>query len=172
MCVAELHPIKRHTVLFEAIANLVFTYPTLRLICIGDGQLRDILTDWILEHGLEKHIFLVGSVTEAARYLKAFDMLVLASQSESYGYVIHEAGLSGVPVIATNVGGIPDIITHNVTGLLVPPNDATALQHAIAMYLGVPSPAQQFAHRQQNALANRSVEKMVTQTTFVYSGRN
>jgi glycosyltransferase involved in cell wall biosynthesis len=168
VCVAELHPIKRHTVLFEAIAALVFTHPTLRLICIGDGQLRNSLEHWVLEHGLEKHIFLVGSVLEAARFLKAFDAFVLASKSESYGYVLHEAGLAGVPIIATNVGGIPDIITNNVTGLLVAPDDVTAIKNAVSVYLSTPSPKDQFSQRLFHNLEKQNVVQMTKETVSKY----
>jgi len=168
VCLAELHPIKRHIILFEAVAKLVFTYPKLRVVCIGDGKLRATLEAWVTEHALGNHIFVVGSILEAARYYKAFDICVLASKSESYGYVLHEAGLSGVPVIATAVGGIPDIITSGATGLLIPPDSVEALEDALAYYLDIPNPRLTHAKHLKASLTNRTVDAMTKKTVALY----
>jgi len=169
VCVAELHPIKRHEILFAAVQKLVSTQPNARLLCFGEGAIRTTLEAWVATHGLAKHIFILGNLHEAARFLKAFDVFVLASKSESYGYVLHEAGLAGVPIVATNVGGIPDIVTNHSTGLLVPPDDVSALGKALSLALTSPSPCPQYSDRLQTELQNRTVDKMTRRTASLYS---
>lgn len=168
VCVAELHPIKRHQVLFEAVRSLTAIHPHVRLLIIGDGQLRDTLTAWVQRYGMSEHIFVLGSLHEAARFLKAFDMFVLASKSESYGYVLHEAGLAGLPVIATNVGGITDIIADGQNGLLVPPDDSRAMAGAIATLLGDTEMKTDLSTALLQELQHRTVAAMVEKTTTLY----
>ena len=168
VCVAELHPIKRHHILIEAISELVKDYPTLRLILIGDGELKSVIEKQIANADLTENIFVLGNITEAARFLKAFDMFALASKSESYGYVLHEAGLAGVPIIATNVGGITDIIIDQQTGLLVPPDNVNALIIAINTLLTNPTQRVNYASTLQIELQKRTVTKMTRQTESLY----
>lgn len=168
VCVAELHPIKRHQVLFEAVRTLTATNPEVRLLCFGDGQLRAELEAWITTHGMSEHIFVLGNLHEAARFLKAFDIFVLASKSESYGYVLHEAGLAGVPIVATNVGGITDIVTDGETGILVPPDDSTAIARAIANIQCNKKNASEHALALQKLLMQRSVVSMQEKTSLTY----
>lgn len=168
MTIAELHPIKRLSVLIDAMQKSIQTHPSLRCVIIGDGQLRAELTAHIERAGLQQHVFLLGSVVEAARFLKAADLFVLPSKSESYGYVLHEAGLAGLPVIATNVGGIPDIIRDGMTGTLVPPDDVPALAHAITSYFDHPKTWLPRTHALQQTMEARSVEHMTTQTSALY----
>ncbi len=168
LCIAELHPIKRHTVLFDAVRRLTAVYPTIRLMCIGDGKEEAKLKSWITRHGMEEHIFLLGSIHEAARYLKAADIFVLASTSESYGYVIHEAGLAHVPVVATNVGGIPDIVKHEEEGILVMPNSPTALAAGITTSLSDTPGTIERSKRLYDTLSSRTTKSMVTTTAKLY----
>jgi len=168
VCVAELHPIKRHHILIEAISELVKNYPTLRLILIGDGELKSVIEKQIADADLTENIFVLGNITEAARFLKAFDMFVLASKSESYGYVLHEAGLAELPVVATNVGGIPDIIINNQSGLLVPPDDISAIYEAIKKLIDNPDLAKSLANNLLEKMSARTIEKMIRVTEDLY----
>ncbi|MBY0309648.1 glycosyltransferase [Patescibacteria group bacterium] len=168
VCVAELHPIKRHEVLIRAFIEVLRTHPKARLICIGDGSEHSRLQAIIATHNLEASIFLIGTVPEAARFLKAFDLLALASKSESYGYVLHEAGLAEIPVVATNVGGMPDIVEDGETGTLVPPEDAPALAAAISRYLDNPTFATLHAGSLHKKLSARDLKSLVTKTSFLY----
>jgi glycosyltransferase involved in cell wall biosynthesis len=168
LCIAELHPIKRHDILFTAIRSLTAVHPKLRLICIGDGARRAYLAHLIKKHGMRDHIFLLGSVHEAARFLHAADVFVLSSTSESYGYVIHEAGLANVPVVATHVGGITDIITDHESGWLVIPNDVADLAGAIHEVLTSPEEVLTRTQNLKNKLAKRTTAAMATETADLY----
>lgn len=168
VCIAELHPIKRHAVILKALATIIKTKPHTRLILIGEGRERENIERDIRRFELANHVFLLGNIVEAARFLKAFDVFVLASKSESYGYVLHEAGLANVPIIATNVGGIPDIIENYKEGLLITPDDSVALVHAIEAVSANPEATVLRVDNLFLKLNKRTVEKMTTQTASLY----
>jgi glycosyltransferase involved in cell wall biosynthesis len=169
LCIlAELHPIKQHHMLFIVMKSIVADFPNVRLICVGDGELRAKLTNYIEEHNLTQHIFLVGPIHEAASLLKAADMFVLPSKSESYGYVLHEAGLARVPIIASNVGGITDIISNEHEGTLINPTDLAALEAALRDFLRAPHTYNDKTQKLQSKLTDRTVDAMTAQTIEVY----
>lgn len=168
LTIAELHPIKRLSVLIEAAAMHHAKYSRTKFIIIGEGSQRTELEQLILEKNLTDVVFLTGNITEAARFLKAGNMFVLPSQSESYGYVLHEAGLAKLPVIATDVGGIRDIVTSDTTGKLIKPNDPVALAKELADFQEHPQKWKTYAHNLENVLHDRTVEKMTFSTSALY----
>jgi glycosyltransferase involved in cell wall biosynthesis len=168
VCIAELHPIKRHTILLTAMADLIQIRPQTRLIIIGEGKMREVIEEHITDAGLSNHVFLLGNIVEAARFLKAFDLFTLVSKSESYGYVIHEAGLAHVPVIATNVGGIPDIIKNKAEGILIHPDSVTELVSAIKSTLSSPELTNLRTEALYQKLSQRTVGVMTKETEYLY----
>lgn len=126
---AELTKNKGLLYLIDALPrlNLDGDYRDLTSIVIGEGEDREKLQNQIRSLGLQNSVFLAGFIPEAARYLKAFDIFVLPSLKEGLPYTIMEAMFAGLPVIATNVGGIPDLVEHKKTGLLTAPKDVNAL---------------------------------------------
>jgi glycosyltransferase involved in cell wall biosynthesis len=166
--IGELHPIKRQAVLIESMIPLLKERPNLRLFIIGDGELRDELRHRVTISGVRDQIILTGAINDAARFLKALDVFVLCSHSEAGGYVAHEAGLAEVATIVTNVGGLPEMIEHNVSGLIVPRNDAAALRAAIAELIDNPTKRQTFAATHYVRMRERSLEKMIAATETVY----
>ncbi len=169
LTIAELHPIKRLSTLIAALTHLAQGHPHLRAILIGDGELRETLAAEIRAAGLSNQVFLTGPNTEAARFLKAADLFVLPSKSESYGYVVHEAGLAGLPVLASNVGGIRDIVTDGETGRLIPPDNIPALTQALEDFLAHQETWQTYGTALQTTLAERTVERMTLQTAALYT---
>ncbi|MFT7507475.1 MAG: glycosyltransferase involved in cell wall biosynthesis [Acidimicrobiales bacterium] len=166
--IAELHPIKQLHRAINSVASLSRTIPNIRYVIIGDGQLASELQQQVTDIGLEQHVFFTGSLDEASRFLPAFDIFVLPSHSEAYGYVLLEAGIAHVPVIATNIGGIPDIITHEETGLLVPPDNTPLLTEALQTLLTDKNLRIKLADAHYEHAQTRTVEKMTTETTAVY----
>tara|TARA_B100000508_G_scaffold52170_1_gene40478 strand:- start:5326 stop:6471 length:1146 start_codon:yes stop_codon:yes gene_type:complete len=167
--IGELHPVKQHDVAIEAVANLLPEHPNLRYLIIGDGQLRDELTSFISKEALGEHVFLLGQIDEAAQYLKAADVFVLPSRSEALGYVALEAAQAGIATVASNVGGIPEVVVNDVTGTLVPSGDSTALSAAIEHYLRQPKLSQKHAAAAREHAASFSIEAMVRRTTAYYA---
>ena len=167
--IAELHPIKQLDVLIDALAILSPSHPKLRGVIIGDGGERAALQRRIAEHGLDDTVFLLGAVPEAARFLHALNYFVLPSRSEAYGYAVHEAGLARLPVVASDVGGIRDIVTHNESGILVPPGDPQAIATALETLLADHTLTERLRHNLHTSLHDRTLEKMSIATTALYT---
>jgi glycosyltransferase involved in cell wall biosynthesis len=166
--IAELHPVKQLNRAIDSIASLSRTIPTVRYIIIGAGQCESALQQQVANLGIEQHVFFAGAVHEAARLLPAFDVFVLPSQSEAFGYVLLEAGIAHVPVVATNTGGITDIITNNETGLLVPVHDTPALTRALQTLLTDTKMRKKLADANAAVVNEFTIENMVEKTTQVY----
>lgn len=131
--IAELHPTKQIQVAIEAFARL--SLPHAALIVMGEGPERARLEALAAARGVADRVRLVGHVPDAAHYLPALDVFVLPSRSEALGYVVLEAGRAALSVVASDVGGIPEIVRHQESGLLVPAGDAAAFSDAIGLLL-------------------------------------
>ncbi|MFA6428748.1 MAG: glycosyltransferase [Candidatus Buchananbacteria bacterium] len=102
-------------------------------VIIGDGELRPKLEQQIKKLGLTENILLAGYLPKAWQYLKAFDIYVCSSVKEGLPYSILQAQAAGLPIISTNVGGIPEIITDGQNGLLVETKNPTKLAEKIKL---------------------------------------
>lgn len=125
--VAELHKNKGLDILIDAFAATNHESHNAALYIIGEGEERKSLEKQIKSLGLSNRIHLVGFISDAERLLKAFDVFVLPSRTEAFPYVILEAGLAQLPIVASAVGGIPEIIKNLKTGLLVKRGDRNEL---------------------------------------------
>jgi len=131
--IAELHPTKNLSVLLRAFAKI--ERDDVLLIIMGEGICRQELVELSSTLQIQNNVHFLGHVENASTYLPALDIFVLPSRSEALGYVLLEAGLARLPVIATRVGGIPEIIENTVTGLLVPQGEAVPLKEALVKLL-------------------------------------
>jgi glycosyltransferase involved in cell wall biosynthesis len=166
--IGELHPIKQHEITIEALACVVKHNDSVRHLIIGDGEERKYLESLVRELGLEQVIFFTGNILDASLYLKAFDLFILASRSEAMPYVITEACIAGLPIIASNVGGIPEVIRHEKEGFLFPQGAVDALTK---YYLQLQSDPELRNTLAQNTLLRAqdfTLEKMVMETTALY----
>lgn len=165
---AELHKSKGITYAIRAAGLLSKTQPFV-LCIVGDGQERASLAKQITDAGLEDSVFLLGRIDAAATYLNAFDIFLLPSVTEALGYVLLEAGAAELPVIASRVGGIPEIIEDHKTGLLVPPRDPAAIARAIEFFLTHPDTARAYGNNLRGYVQkNFSIERMLAQTLALY----
>ncbi len=130
----RLDPIKRVPDLVKAMADI----PNAHLHIFGEGPARPEIEQTAQEHRLRLRLTLHGSVTRPQDALSQIQMLVLPSAAEGFGLVLIEAMASGIPVIATNVPGIRDVIKDGVTGILVPPADPQKLAAAINRLIADP----------------------------------
>ena len=114
-------------------------------------------------------IFLAGYMTDASQYLKAFNIFVLPSIKEGLPYVILEAGSASLPVVATTIGGIPEMIEDMKSGVLVQPKDSGELAHAISYMIEHPILARQYGAALKETVAQKfSLEKMVSAIGEIY----
>jgi len=141
--VGELHPIKGFRYLIESVALLSKKAPL--VLIMGEGGERKPLESLIREQNAEKNVFLLGHVEDAERYLKALDLMIIPSLSEAFCYVAAEAGVAESPVIASAVGGIPEIVQTGKTGLLVAPREPEELAQAIDLLLKNPEAGREYA---------------------------
>lgn len=160
--ISELHKTKGLPYMIEAMAKLKLTHPNCVFVIIGGGTERAMLEKRIREKHLEDTIFLLGFMKDASRYLPAFDIFTLTSISEALSYALLEAGAASLPVVATRVGGIPEIIQNGESGFLVPPRDPKSIQKALATLLNEPKKQKEFG----NAL-KKHVESEFSQTKMV-----
>jgi glycosyltransferase involved in cell wall biosynthesis len=125
---------------FQRIAN---AFPTARLIIVGGGEQHTELQTLLGNLNLENRITLTGQVSHEyiPTYLHSFDIFVVPSLTdrESFGVAAVEASASGLPVIASRVGGLPEVVLNGKTGLLVPPGDIDALANAMSRLLADPA---------------------------------
>lgn len=153
---------KNYAALIEAASIIVKKNPEARFVLFGWGEQKQLLSDLIKTHNLDHHIALVEGVYDAARFLKAFDVFVLPSLKEGLPYVLLEAQCAGIPIVATAVGGIPEII-NETNGILVTPNRSDLLADAILSINRV-SPSKR--HEQNNSL--RTLDDMLADTIHCY----
>ncbi len=167
-CIGELHPIKRHPLSITAMQTIIASHSNVKLVIISGGELHETLQKQIDDSDLQDSVFLTGAIPEAARLLTAFDLFVLPSKSESYGYVLVEAGQAKLPVVSTNTGGITDLITNEQNGLLVPVDDQDALTAALLRLILDSELRNTLAQNNYTKMNDVTVEKMTAETKLIY----
>lgn len=134
--VARLEPRKGHRYLLEAVAQINKDYPNLRVLLVGDGELKSDLRNLAKELNISSNVIFAGFQKNIPKILSLLDLFLLPSIEEGLSFAILEAMALGLPVIATNVGGTPELVQNGETGLLVPAKSSSALASAIARLLG------------------------------------
>jgi glycosyltransferase involved in cell wall biosynthesis len=137
-CVASFTPVKRHAMLLDAFAQLYRSSPQCRLVLVGDGPLRAEIETRARALGVANAVHFLGARADVEHILPALDIFVLASSTEGMSNAILEAQSCGLPVVATDVGGNPEVIDHEVTGLLVPASQPAALTAALRDLVAAP----------------------------------
>jgi glycosyltransferase involved in cell wall biosynthesis len=163
--ISELHSNKGLDLLIESCRDLPFNSS---VYIIGDGEEKVHLKELVERFHLEHKIFLVGRVENAKKYLKAFDIFTLTSRTEALPYSLLEAGLAECAVVATRVGGIPEIIEDNKNGILIHRN-VSELEKVLKELIENPEKrASLGSSLRQTVSQNFSVEKMLQKTEEVY----
>ncbi len=141
----------------------------LRLAIVGDGPLLPAIRQRVIDEGIAELVWLPGARTDIMNIMGLFSVFALPSIAEGTPVTILEAMASGLPVVATRVGGIPEVVTQDVTGMLVPPNQATELANALLMYFNNPN-LRQLHGQAARAYVERhaSVTAMVTSYLELY----
>jgi colanic acid/amylovoran biosynthesis glycosyltransferase len=155
VCVARLSPIKNHLVLLEACAALRARGIEFRCVLVGEGRARGEIEAARTRLGLDEHVVLAGAATqtEVLSFWRRAAIAALSSDSEGVPVSLMEAAACGVPVVATAVGGVSELVDDGITGLLVPPGDAAAFAAALEVLLRDPA-----LGRRLGADARRKVE--------------
>lgn len=167
--VAELQPPKGVPTLIAAMPQVLRRFPDANLAVAGDGIERQRVERQIDDLGVSRQVHLLGSIDNVAGLLGACDTFVQPGWSESFPYSILEAMGSGVPIVATDVGGVGEAIEDAVTGRLAPAHDETALAQAIIDLLSDPDRARDLGDAARERMLSRfGLERMVEETLDVY----
>lgn len=167
--IAELHTNKGLPYAIEAFSRLIPHYKDFFFVIIGSGEEKESLHTLVRQKNLQEKIIFFESA-EANHYLKAFDIFILPSIKEGLPYTILEAGCAKLPVVASCVGGIPEIIQHTANGLLTPPKDVGKIEQALLLLAA--NSAERISLGEKlfdTAQQNFSTQSMVEKTLAYYN---
>ncbi len=165
--VARMAEPKDHATLLRAVSGLRDRPWSLDLV--GGGPRQDDLQTLACDLGIPERVRFRGFRQDVAACLAEAQILVLSSRFEAFPYVTLEAMRAGLPVVASEVGGIPEAVAHGMTGLLVPPGEPRALRDSLAVLIGNPRLRQQFGQAGRERFLERfTLERMIAGTLRVY----
>ena len=173
--IGRITPIKGHAFFLQAVARVVRIFGKVKILIVGDApkdkpEYKEELKALITKLGIEEYVEFTGSSYNIPKIMSEIDLLVLPSVGqEAFGRVIIEAGASGVPVIATRIGGIVDIVENKKTGILVKPGDIIELVDSMLMLLKDRELAKNIALEARTKVEKEyNLERMVGDTIKVY----
>jgi glycosyltransferase involved in cell wall biosynthesis len=165
--VGELHHIKGYEYAIRALHDL---NKKILYLIIGTGEDKEKLEKLISDLKMESNVILVGFVPQASQYFKAFDIFLLPSLSEGFPYIALEAGLASLPVIASAVGGIPEIIEDMKSGILIQPRKPKEIRHALEFYITHKKVQKEHSTEiNKRVLRDFTIEQMVNRIIEVYN---
>jgi len=172
--VGRMQAVKNQTALVDAFLGLIERQPRLRerlrLVLVGDGPLRQQCAARLAAAGAQNMAWLPGDRDDVASIMRSLDCFVLPSLAEGISNTVLEAMASGLPVIATDVGGNADLVAHGQTGLIVPSNDLGALTDALEKMASAPADAAAMGRRgRELAQARFSLQSMIGQYHELYA---
>ncbi len=169
--IGSLTPVKGHTDLLEAAARVVARLPRTRFVLVGDGPSRPALEALARQLGLADRVVLAGVRADVARVLASFDVVALPSHTEGLSNVLLEAMAMARPVVATAVGGNPDVLRDGASGRLVPARDPAALAAGLAGMIEHPEAARRMGREARRDVELRfSLARMVEGYESLYRG--
>ena len=167
--VGRLNPVKDQATLLRAFARVHKTSADTALVLVGDGALRATLEAQSAALGLGDAVRFLGDRSDVRQLLQGFDAFVLSSLSEGYSMALLEACASGLPIVATDVGGNREIVADGRNGLMVAPADDAALAEAMASLLREPARAAQMGQAGRDwALREASIATMAARYDALY----
>lgn len=167
--VGRLFPIKNHHLFLQAAAKIVAQHPA-RFVIVGDGALRSALEQQARELGIVDRVLFTGWRRDLPRIYGDLDVLVVSSDNEGTPVSAIEAMAAGCPVVATRVGGLPDLISDSTIGRLVPPRDADALASAVLDLIHSPKAARELGRNASEAVRKRfAVTRLIGDIDHLYS---
>ena len=165
-----LLPIKGPMHLLKAMEDVWQDHDDTSLVFIGKGDLDVDLRAEALKTGANGRVNFLGWRNDIDEIMPLFDIFVLPSLNEGMGRVLVEAMAAGKPIVASNVGGIPDLVQHDHNGLLVPPGDEKALAAGIKQLINDPEKAKMMGQRGRELCHQFSLEAMIEKIDALYMG--
>jgi len=170
LAVGRLEEQKAFEIAVQAVASLRSAHPGVRLDIAGEGSERRRLTRVIQEQGLADSVALLGERRDVMELMRRADVLVHPARWEGFGLVLLEAMSAGLPIVASGVGAVPEIVEDGVTGILVPPDDPQALANALSRLIDEPALGRRFGAAGFRRLESAfSPEEMGDRTSALYA---
>jgi glycosyltransferase involved in cell wall biosynthesis len=166
--VGRLTPVKGQETLIRAVSDLIRQGEKIFLLLLGDGELRRDLEALALQLGVSESVRFLGWRHDVARIMAACDIFCLPSLNEGMGKVLVEAMAMQKPIVASDVGGIPDLVVQGENGILVPSADSKALAKAIMTLLSDPEKIKEMGARGKLKAYGYSSEAMVYKISNLY----
>jgi glycosyltransferase involved in cell wall biosynthesis len=167
--VARLTEVKNHKLLLYAMKYVMSDIPRAKLLLVGDGPLRAELEDYARSINIDGRVIFWGEVENVKDLYEIMDVFVLSSNSEGISLTVLEAMAHGIPVVATDVGGNPEIIINDETGILVPRGDGEKLHKTVTGLLLNGEKAKRMGIKGKERVENRfNVSTMVKETELLY----
>jgi sugar transferase (PEP-CTERM/EpsH1 system associated) len=171
--VGRIQAVKDHVGLVRAVARMFRLHPPaaarVRLAIIGDGPERARVEAAVAEHGLDGRVWISGERADVPAILRRLDCFVLPSVAEGISNTILEAMATGLPIVATRVGGNPELLEDGLTGSLVPPSDPESLAKAMLGYFLDSAAARRHGRAaRQTVLRRFSLDRMVADYAQLY----
>ncbi|OGC83077.1 MAG: hypothetical protein A2W07_00135 [candidate division Zixibacteria bacterium RBG_16_43_9] len=169
--IARLVPIKGHDYFFEAAKLISQEFPSVRFIVVGDGELRKTLTDLVTDLGIEDKVIFCGFRKDLVNIYADLDIVVLSSLNEGLPVSIIEALAARKAVVATDVGGVKDLVEHGVTGLIVPKQDPQKLAQGMTYLLRNPQEGLKFGENgRKKVYPSLNYTRLVSDIENLYEG--
>ncbi len=169
--ISRLEPVKGPQYFIEAAKPVLDRFPDVKFLVVGDGSLRAGLELSTEKLRIKEKVIFAGWREDVPHILHILDLLVLPSLNEAVGRILLEAGASGVPAVASSVGGIPEVIKDNETGILVPPKSSEALAQAIITLLNDDEKRKRMGVAAKSWADDRfSADRMVRKIQELYGG--
>ncbi len=167
--VNRLDPVKGNQYLIASLSEVVKFFPTIKVIIVGDGSEKEKLKHYVTELGLSENVIFLGLCKDVRQILSTFDIFVLPSLNEGMGRCLLEAQALGIPVIATKVGGIPDVVEDGLTGILVSPRNPKEMAETIIRLLRNKAARKNMSEAAKKWIGERfGVESMVKKISDLY----
>src|SRR2546428_3358338 len=165
---ARLVPSKGIRILLDAMPHLLQEYPDALLLVGGGGEEQEALERQAHALGITDRVVFVGPVQDPRNFYRRLDLFVLPSLEEGFGLVLLEAMVTGVPVIGTRVGGVPEILAHGVNGWLVEPGDSAVLAAGLRTLWADPILGRQVAEEGRRTALRFDITQTATQLQAEY----
>ncbi|MFB3881416.1 MAG: glycosyltransferase [Armatimonadota bacterium] len=167
--VGSLIPLRNHALFLSAARRVLAEVPQARFAVVGDGSEGPRLRELAKELGIADRVIFTGERRDVPEVLSAFDIFALSCDTEGFGLAALEAMAAGLPIVATRVGALPELIEGEVSGVLVPPGDAPALADALLRLLRESETARRLGQAARaRAEASYSVERTAQQLSELY----
>jgi glycosyltransferase involved in cell wall biosynthesis len=169
--VGSLRPVKGVQYLINSMKKIHEELPDARLILVGDGEEREHLEALSIQLGLQKYVEFIGIVSheKVKTFMQQADVFVLPSLSEGFPNVILEAMACGLPIIASHVGGIPDIITNDTNGYLVEVKDTNDMANKILLLLSDDALRKKISDNNRNLVKKYTWENVILKLEKIYA---